>query len=218
MIDDLRRVARTEHAVAIYIGNGHAGWEAVLANILAPGDLALVIATGRFGLGWAEMARRMGIEVEVLDFGFRAPADPDRLEARLRADREGRIKAVLTVQTDTASSVRNDIPALRAAIDAAGHGALLRGRLHRLPRLRRLRDGRLGRRRDGRRLPEGADDPAGPRLHLARAEGRGRPGRSALVLLGLGAAGPAGRLLRAHSRVATCRTSISSSAPAAQPV
>ena len=124
VIADLRRVARTEHSVAIYIGNGHAGWEAVLANILAPGDLALVIATGRFGLGWAEMARRMGIAVELLDFGFRAPADPDRLEARLRADAEGRIKAVLTVQTDTASSVRNDIPALRAAIDAAGHPAL----------------------------------------------------------------------------------------------
>lgn len=124
VIEDLRRVARTAHSVAIYIGNGHAGWEAVLANILAPGDLALVIATGRFGLGWAEMARRMGIAVEVLDFGFRAPADPDRLEARLRADSEGRIKAVLTVQTDTASSVRNDVPALRAAIDAAGHPAL----------------------------------------------------------------------------------------------
>ena len=125
VIADLKRVARTEHSVAIYIGNGHAGWEAALANVLAPGDFALVIATGRFGLGWAEMARRMGVEVEVMDFGFRAPADPERVEARLRADGGRRIKAVLTVQTDTASSVRNDVPALRAAIDAAGHPALL---------------------------------------------------------------------------------------------
>jgi alanine-glyoxylate transaminase/serine-glyoxylate transaminase/serine-pyruvate transaminase len=125
VIADLRRIARTEHAVAIYIGNGHAAWEAALANILAPGEVSLVLATGRFGLGWAEMARRMGVSVEVMDFGFRAPADPARLEARLRADPERRIKAVLTVQTDTASSVRNDVPDLRAALDAAAHPALL---------------------------------------------------------------------------------------------
>ena len=73
VIADLRRVARTEHAVVIYIGNGHAGWEAVLANILAPGELALVLATGRFGLGWAEMARRMGIEVEGSTSAFARP-------------------------------------------------------------------------------------------------------------------------------------------------
>ncbi len=125
VIADLRRVARSSGEVAVYIGNGHAAWEAAIANILAPDDRALVLSTGRFGLGWAQTARRMGVEAEILDFGFQAPADPDRLEARLRADRERAIKAVLTVQTDTASAVRNDIPALRAAIDAAGHPALL---------------------------------------------------------------------------------------------
>lgn len=126
ILGDLRRLARAPSAApVIYIGNGHAAWEAALANLLAPGETALVIATGRFGLGWAEMARRMNIDVEVIDFGFRAPLDPARIEARLRADRAGRIRAVLTVQTDTASSVRNDIPVLRAAIDAAGHPALL---------------------------------------------------------------------------------------------
>jgi alanine-glyoxylate transaminase/serine-glyoxylate transaminase/serine-pyruvate transaminase len=121
---DLRRLAQTSGEVAVYIGNGHAVWEASVANLFTPGDSVLVLATGRFGLGWAETARRMGIAVEVLDFGFRAPADPARLEARLRADREAAIKAVLTVQTDTASGARNDVPALRAAIDAAGHPAL----------------------------------------------------------------------------------------------
>jgi len=121
---DLKRVARTSGEVAIYIGNGHAVWEASVANLFTPGDSVLVLATGRFGLGWAETARRMGIAVEVMDFGFRAPADPARLEARLRSDRDAAIKAVLTVQTDTASGVRNDVPALRAAIDAAGHPAI----------------------------------------------------------------------------------------------
>jgi alanine-glyoxylate transaminase/serine-glyoxylate transaminase/serine-pyruvate transaminase len=71
------------------------------------------------------MARRMGIEVEVMDFGFTAALDPQAVEDRLRDDRAGAIRAVLTVQTDTASSVRNDVAALRAALDAAGHPALL---------------------------------------------------------------------------------------------
>ncbi len=122
---DLCRVARTQGRVAIYIGNGHAGWEAAVSNLLAPGMRALGIATGRFGLGWAETARRMGVDVEVMDFGFRAPLDADRVAERLRADAGHAIRAVLTVQTDTASSVRNDLQALRAALDDAGHPALL---------------------------------------------------------------------------------------------
>jgi alanine-glyoxylate transaminase/serine-glyoxylate transaminase/serine-pyruvate transaminase len=125
VIADLKRVARTQGQVAIYIGNGHAAWEAAISNLLAPGMQALVVATGRFGHGWADTARRMGVEAEVIDFGFRAGLDPDRITERLAADRGREIRAVLAVQTDTASSVRNDIQALRAAIDAANHPALL---------------------------------------------------------------------------------------------
>lgn len=122
---DLRALAGTTQHVAAYIGNGHALWEAANANLFSRGDRALVLACGVFGLGWAEWARRMGVEVDLIDFGRSAPADPARLEAALRADREGRIRAVLVTHVDTATSVRNDIPALRAAIDAAGHPALL---------------------------------------------------------------------------------------------
>ncbi len=125
LIPDLRAVAGTAGSVAIYIGNGHAAWEAAIANLFAPGDRALVLATGRFGVNWAAHARAMGVEVEVLDFGRSEPPDMARVEAALRADRGGRIRAVMTTQTDTASSVRSDIAALRAAIDAAGHPALL---------------------------------------------------------------------------------------------
>jgi alanine-glyoxylate transaminase/serine-glyoxylate transaminase/serine-pyruvate transaminase len=122
---DLALVAGTTGRVAIYIGNGHAAWEAAIANILAPGQLTLVVATGRFGLGWAEIARRMGVKTEVMDFGFRASFDQTRLAERLAADRGHAIRAVLVVQTDTASSVRNDIAAARGALDGAGHPALL---------------------------------------------------------------------------------------------
>lgn len=124
ILADLARLAETSGDAVMYICNGHGAWEAAIANTLAPGDTALVLATGRFGLGWAEMAQAMGVEVEVMDFGFREAADPARLEERLAADKEHRIRAVLTVQTDTASSVTNDIPALRHAIDAANHPAL----------------------------------------------------------------------------------------------
>lgn len=121
---DLKAVARTRGKVALYIANGHGAWEAAIANTLSRGDRILVLVTGRFGRGWGEMAAAMGVDVEFLDFGFAAAADPDVLEARLREDRDRTFKAVFTVQTDTASSVQNDIPALRAAIDAAGHPAL----------------------------------------------------------------------------------------------
>jgi alanine-glyoxylate transaminase/serine-glyoxylate transaminase/serine-pyruvate transaminase len=124
VLADLSRLAQTAGHAVTYIANGHGAWEAANANLFLPGDRVLVLATGRFGPGWAETARRMGMEAEILDFGFEAPADPDRLEDRLRADTGHDIRAVLTVQTDTASSVRNDVPALRQAIDAVGHPAL----------------------------------------------------------------------------------------------
>ena len=121
----LRRVAGTVGHVAAYIGNGHAAWEAANANMFSRGDRALVLAVGQFGLSWAASARAMGVDVEVLDFGKSSPPDMGRVEAALRADSGHQIKAVLTTQVDTASSVKTDIAALRAAMDAAGHPALL---------------------------------------------------------------------------------------------
>ncbi|MEP1197914.1 pyridoxal-phosphate-dependent aminotransferase family protein [Tateyamaria sp.] len=125
LVPDLKRVARTSGDVAMYIGNGHAVWEAALANTIAPGETVLVPATGRFGHGWAEIALGLGAEVETLDFGKRAPMDMDRIAETLRADVGHKIKAVLAVHVDTSTSIRNDISALRATLDAVGHPALL---------------------------------------------------------------------------------------------
>ena len=122
---DLKRVARTKHHVAMYTGNGHAAWEAALSNVIRPGDKVLVPATGRFGIGWGEMAKGIGAEVELLDFGLRTPMDMDRICEALKADKAHEIKAVLGVHVDTSTSIRNDMQALRAAIDAADHPALL---------------------------------------------------------------------------------------------
>ncbi|MGV8854025.1 MAG: pyridoxal-phosphate-dependent aminotransferase family protein [Devosia sp.] len=125
IVADLKRVAVTDQHVAIYITNGHGAWEAANCNMFSRGDRALVVATGRFGHGWAEAASQIGVSVDVLDFGKSGPADPQRLADALRADPTHQIKSVLVTHVDTASSARNDIAAIRAAIDSTGHPALL---------------------------------------------------------------------------------------------
>ena len=122
---DLKRVFRTEGHGYIYAANGHGAWEAALSNVLSRGDTVLVLESGRFATGWGEMAKMLGIEVEAIANDGRRAVDPAALEATLKADGDGRITAILVVQIDTASGVVNDIAALRRAIDAAGHEALL---------------------------------------------------------------------------------------------
>jgi alanine-glyoxylate transaminase / serine-glyoxylate transaminase / serine-pyruvate transaminase len=125
LVADLCTLAGTAGNLAMYIGNGHATWEAASVNIFSRGETALILASGHFGLHWAAQVKAMGVVAEVMDFGRTAPADAGQLEARLRADTSHAIKAVLVTHVDTATSIRNDIPALRAAMDAAGHPALL---------------------------------------------------------------------------------------------
>ena len=125
LIPDLKEIAMTDGNVAIYIGNGHAAWEAALANTISAGDTVLVLATGPFCIDWGEMAEGLGARVETIDYGAQAPIDMAQVEEVLAQDRDGRIKAVLAVHVDTSTSVRNDIAGLRAVIDSLGHPALL---------------------------------------------------------------------------------------------
>lgn len=123
--EDLKRLARTRHHVALYIANGHGAWEAANTNMFSPGDHALALVTGRFGEGWALSVEALDVTVQRLDFGKQAPVDPDKVAAALAADSDGRIKVVLMSHVDTTTSVRNDVAAVRAAIDRVGHPALL---------------------------------------------------------------------------------------------
>jgi len=125
LIPDLKKVAMTKGEVAIYIGNGHAAWEASLANVLSRGDTVLVLATGTFCKGWGDMAAAMGAQVKTLDFGDRAPVDPVRVARVLTEDTSRSIKAILAVHVDTSTSVKNDMAALRRVLDETGHPALL---------------------------------------------------------------------------------------------
>ena len=122
---DLRALFRTRGKTYIYAANGHGGWEAVVSNVLSRGDRVLVLESGRFATGWGEMAKVMGAEVEILKGDWRRAVDPAAVEERLRRDAGHGIKALLLVQIDTASGVVNDVAAVRRAMNAARHPALL---------------------------------------------------------------------------------------------
>ena len=122
---DLKRVFRTESSeVVMYASNGHGAWEAALVNALSPGDHVLVPGAGHFSINWAEMAEAFGIVVETLPGDWRHGIDTAAVSAHLKADTDHKIKAVLTVHIDTATSLICDLPAMRKAIDDAGHPAL----------------------------------------------------------------------------------------------
>ncbi len=125
LLEDLPKIFRTAGRVYIYAANGHGGWEAALTNVLSRGDTVLVLESGLFALGWGDMARMIGVKVEVLKGDPRRAVDPAAVAQRLAADAAHEIKAILVVQIDTASGVVNDLPAIRRAIASTGHPALL---------------------------------------------------------------------------------------------
>ena len=122
---DLKAVARTKQDVAIYIANGHGAWEASVANTLRPGDRIIVLNAGFFGARWGDVAAAMGVEVETLDYSPNQVPNLEELRKRLRRDRRPEVKAVFVTLTDTASSIRTDIHAVRKTLDEEGHEALL---------------------------------------------------------------------------------------------
>ena len=122
---DLARVFRTDGRIFLYASNGHGAWEAALANVISEGDLVLAPSTGLFSQAWGELARDLGAEVEEIAGDWRRAFEAARIEERLRADHDHRIRAVLAVQTDTATSITSDIAAVRSALDACNHPALL---------------------------------------------------------------------------------------------
>jgi alanine-glyoxylate transaminase/serine-glyoxylate transaminase/serine-pyruvate transaminase len=124
LLRDLSRLFATKGQSYIYIANGHGAWEAVISNVLSRGDKILVLESGRFAVGWGNAAAAMGVDVEVLKGDWRRAVKPAAVEARLRQDKEHRIKAILAVQVDTASGAFNDIEAIGKAIKSTGHPAL----------------------------------------------------------------------------------------------
>ena len=132
----MQRIFQTRHPVIIYPGSGTGAWEAALANVLSPGDAVLMFETGHFAVLWQKIALRLGLAPEFLavpgtddstgmPWSWRRGIQADRIEARLKEDRQHAIKAVCVVHNETSTGVSSDIAAVRRAIDAAGHPALL---------------------------------------------------------------------------------------------
>ena len=111
--------------VFVFPATGTAGWEVALTNTLSPGDGVLATRNGMFSHRWIDMCRRHGLDVTVIERAWGEGIDAGAVEAALRADGGGKIRAVLATHNETATGVVSDIGALRGAIDAAGHDALL---------------------------------------------------------------------------------------------
>jgi len=121
----IKRLLRTNASdLYMFASNGHGAWEAAIENLIAPGQTVLIPGTGHFSESWAVQAEALGRRVIRTPCREGYPIDPNDLEQALRADAKREIVAVFAVHTDTASSTTNDLGALRAAIDAAGHPAL----------------------------------------------------------------------------------------------
>jgi alanine-glyoxylate transaminase/serine-glyoxylate transaminase/serine-pyruvate transaminase len=126
-LEGLRRVLRTRQHVFLYTGSGHAAWEASLVNLLSPGDAVLILESGYFSESWARMAKDLGLEVRTVPADWRMGVDIAAVRAALAEDAARAIKAVCVVHNETATGMMIPIQEVRAALDAAGHPALLLG-------------------------------------------------------------------------------------------
>lgn len=126
LFEDLKKVFKTETGqVFIFPSSGTGAWEAAITNTLSPGDKVLTFRFGQFSHLWADMAERLGLEPDVVDVEWGEGVPPDVVESKLRADKGNKIKAVIVCHNETATGVTSDIEAVRKAMDAAKHPALL---------------------------------------------------------------------------------------------
>ena len=124
----LRRVFGTRDGVPmLYPASGTGATEAAFVNVLRPSDRVLAFNCGFFGSAMGMIARRFGIEVDEVALRWGQAIDPNDVERKLRADTSSTkpYRAVLVVHNETSTGVTNDVAAIRRAMDASGHGALL---------------------------------------------------------------------------------------------
>ena len=121
----LRAVFRTQNEETIAVsGTGSAGMEAAVANLIEPGERAVVCINGFFGDRIAEMASRYGAEVTRVEAEWGRIIDAEAVEAALKAaDRASGTKLVAIVHAETSTGIRQPLDDMaRLAHD---HGALL---------------------------------------------------------------------------------------------
>ena len=123
---DLKKVFKTTTGQAfIFPATGTGGWEAALVNTLSPGDRVIAPRYGQFSHLWIDLAQRHGLRVDIIDVEWGEGAPAERIEEILTQDRQHEIKGVLVVHNETATGVTSDPAAVRRAMDAGKHPALL---------------------------------------------------------------------------------------------
>ncbi|MCZ6882800.1 MAG: aminotransferase class V-fold PLP-dependent enzyme [Gammaproteobacteria bacterium] len=126
LLEDLKKVFKTESGTVItFPSSGTGGWEASITNTLSPGDKVLVARYGMFSHRWIDMCQRLNLDVEIIDCAWGSGAPADRYAEALAADSDFEIKAVLVTHNETATGVKSDISAVRRAMDASKHPAML---------------------------------------------------------------------------------------------
>ena len=125
LLERLPDVFQASGPIVVYPSSGTGAWEAALVNTLSPGDRVLAFETGHFAVLWCALARRLGLEVDLVPGDWRHGVNPDTVAERLTADRDGAIRAVCVVHNETSTGVTSRVAEVRAAMDAARHPALL---------------------------------------------------------------------------------------------
>ncbi len=129
VLADIKQIFKTKQPVMIYPASGTGAWEAALVNTLSAGDHVLMYETGHFAWLWQKLATRLGLKAEVMSYPgdeiWRHGVQAHLIEERLKRDTQHSIKAVCVVHNETSTGVTSNIAAVRQAIDAAKHPALL---------------------------------------------------------------------------------------------
>ncbi|MGK7654671.1 L-aspartate--glyoxylate aminotransferase BhcA [Roseovarius sp. B08] len=115
----------TSAEVFIFPSTGTGGWETALTNTLSPGDKVLIARNGMFSHRWIDMCERHGLDLVIDETPWGEGISAERYGEILTADKGHEIKAVLATHNETATGVKSDIEAIRKAMDAAGHPAML---------------------------------------------------------------------------------------------
>jgi len=125
VLDGMKAIFQTSGKVVIFPSSGSGAWEGALTNTLSPGDKILMFEVGQFAALWIQVAQKLGLDVDVVQTDWRHGVDAQVVEAKLRDDREHKIKAVGVVHNETSSGVTSSVKAVRAAMKRAQHPALL---------------------------------------------------------------------------------------------
>ena len=124
VLQKIKTIFKTESHVIIFPASGSGAWESAMTNTLNPGDKVLMYETGQFATLWKGMAERVGLKTDFIPSDWRTGVDPQKIEEKLREDKNHEIKAVCIVHHETSGGLLSDLAAIRKVIDSCNHPAL----------------------------------------------------------------------------------------------